>query len=49
MPLVEFAFEIGFKTQSHFATVFARLTGETPNIWRQRNCRSSEVPALKAA
>jgi AraC family transcriptional regulator len=37
LPLVEIAFEVGFKSQAHFTTVFARLVGETPNVWRQRN------------
>jgi AraC family transcriptional regulator len=36
-PLVEIALDVGFKTQAHFTTVFARLVGETPNVWRQRN------------
>jgi AraC family transcriptional regulator len=37
LPLVEIAFEVGFKNQSHFTTVFSRVVGETPNVWRQRN------------
>ena len=37
LPLVEIAFDVGFKTQAHFTTVFARSVGETPNVWRQRN------------
>jgi AraC family transcriptional regulator len=37
LPLVEIAFEVGFKTQAHFTSVFASLVGETPNVWRQRN------------
>jgi transcriptional regulator GlxA family with amidase domain len=49
MPLVEIAFEVGFKTQAHFTTVFARVAGETPNVWRQRNDQVSEAPILKAA
>ena len=49
MPLVEIALDAGFKTQAHFTTVFARLVGETPNVWRQRGCRSCEIPTLKAA
>jgi AraC family transcriptional regulator len=38
LPLVEIALEVGFKTQSHFTTVFARVVGETPNVWRRENC-----------
>ena len=49
MPLVEIALDAGFKTQAHFTTVFARLVGETPNVWRQRGYKVSEVPTLKAA
>ncbi len=49
MPLVEVALDAGFKTQAHFTTVFARLVGETPNVWRQRGYKASEVPILKAA
>ncbi len=49
LPLVEIAFEVGFKTQAHFTTVFARFVGETPNVWRQRNQGASDVAILKAA
>ncbi len=48
-PLVEIALDAGFKTQAHFTTVFARLVGETPNVWRKRGYQASEIPALKAA
>jgi AraC family transcriptional regulator len=41
LPLVEIAFEVGFKNQSHFTTVFSRLVGQTPNVWRQRNSSGS--------
>src|SRR3984957_2385115 len=41
LPLVEIAFEAGFKTQSHFTTVFSRVVGQTPNAWRQRNSNRS--------
>src|ERR1700722_3562955 len=36
LPLVEIAFEVGFKSQSHFTAVFTRFAGETPGSWRQR-------------
>jgi AraC family transcriptional regulator len=48
MPLVEVAFEVGFKTQAHFTTTFRRLVGETPNVWRRGNQRSSGVAASAA-
>ncbi len=41
LPLVEIAFEVGFKTQSHFTTVFLRVVGQTPNVWRQCNASIS--------
>ena len=34
VPLVEIALSVGFQSQSHFATVFKRLVGETPHRWR---------------
>jgi AraC-like DNA-binding protein len=37
LPLCEVALDVGFKSQPHFTTVFARFVGETPNAWRQRN------------
>jgi AraC family transcriptional regulator len=49
LQLVEIAFEVGFKTQAHFTTVFARFVGETPNVWRQRNQGASDIGILKAA
>jgi transcriptional regulator GlxA family with amidase domain len=49
LPLVEIAFDVGFKTQAHFTTVFAQLVGETPKVWRQRNRETSEVSILEAA
>jgi AraC-like DNA-binding protein len=47
-PLVEIAFDVGFKTQAHFTTVFTRLVGETPNAWRQRNREASATSILEA-
>ncbi len=49
MPLVEIALDTGFKTQAHFTTVFVRLVGETPNVWRQRGYKASEISTMKAA
>jgi hypothetical protein len=34
MGLAEVALSVGFQTQSHFSTVFKRLTSETPGQWR---------------
>ena len=48
-PLVEIALDVGFKTQAHFTTVFARLVGETPNVWRQRNERGLSSTIRQAA
>jgi AraC family transcriptional regulator len=33
--LAGIALAVGFKTQSHFTTVFKRLTGRPPNAWRR--------------
>lgn len=33
-PLADIALELGFADQSHFSRVFHRLTGITPNVWR---------------
>jgi transcriptional regulator GlxA family with amidase domain len=49
LPLVEIAFEVGFKAQAHFTTVFARFVGETPRVWRQRNNSAVDLPIRKAA
>jgi len=32
--LLDIALDIGFQTQSHFTSVFKRLTGKTPGQWR---------------
>lgn len=39
IPLIEAALSSGFQTQSHFTTVFKRLTGETPGEWRRAHER----------
>ncbi|HUS11385.1 MAG TPA: AraC family transcriptional regulator [Pyrinomonadaceae bacterium] len=35
LPLVEVGARAGFKSQSHFTTLFRRFTGTTPKAWRQ--------------
>ncbi|NNE99476.1 MAG: helix-turn-helix transcriptional regulator [Pyrinomonadaceae bacterium] len=35
LPIVEVGFQTGFKTQSHFTSLFRRLTDVTPRVWRQ--------------
>ncbi len=35
MTLVDVALSVGFQTQSHFSTVFKRLTGSTPARWQR--------------
>jgi len=35
LPIVEVGFQTGFKTQSHFTSLFRRLTNVTPRVWRQ--------------
>ncbi len=34
VPLAQVALEVGFKTQSHFTSVFRRALGQTPARWR---------------
>jgi len=34
-PLADLALDVGFQSQSHFSTVFKRLTGTTPATWRR--------------
>jgi AraC family transcriptional regulator len=36
LPLVEIALEVGFKSQSHFTTVFTRFVGKPPSTWRHQ-------------
>jgi AraC family transcriptional regulator len=35
LPLVEISAQVGFKSQSHFTTLFRRFTGTTPKTWRE--------------
>jgi transcriptional regulator GlxA family with amidase domain len=35
VPLAEVALSMGFQGQSHFSTVFKRLTGQSPARWRR--------------
>jgi AraC-like DNA-binding protein len=42
LPLVEIGLDVGFKNQSHFTTVFSRLVGQTPNVWRHSNSCGSK-------
>jgi AraC family transcriptional regulator len=35
MPIAEVALSVGFSAQSHFSTVFKRLTGDAPARWRR--------------
>ena len=35
MPLVDIALSVGFKSQSHFTTVFKRYAGQPPRAWRE--------------
>jgi AraC family transcriptional regulator len=34
LPIADVAFEVGYKSQSHFTTAFGRLTGVTPAAFR---------------
>lgn len=37
VALAEVALSVGFQTQSHFSTVFKRMTGESPGRWQRHN------------
>ncbi|MCU0240029.1 MAG: AraC family transcriptional regulator [Pyrinomonadaceae bacterium] len=37
LPIVEVGFQTGFKNQSHFTTLFRKITSFTPKIWREAN------------
>lgn len=37
LPIVEIGFQTGFKNQSHFTTLFRKITSITPKIWREAN------------
>ena len=43
-PLAEVAIALGFQAQSHFSTVFKRLTGETPARWRRQRRQRATSP-----
>ena len=43
MPIVEVALTVGFQAQSHFTTVFRRLTGDTPARWRRAHMVSVQA------
>jgi AraC family transcriptional regulator len=44
MRLAEVALSVGFQTQSHFSTVFKRLTGETSGQWRRADHQPVRAP-----
>lgn len=35
LPIVEIGFQTGFKNQSHFTTLFRKITSLTPKLWRE--------------
>ena len=47
LALVEIASQVGFETQSHFTSVFRRLTGITPK--RYREMRGEVLPAVQTS
>ncbi len=48
-PLAEVALTVGFQAQSHFSTVFKRLTGQTPACWRAASRDTARERGRKAA
>lgn len=47
MPLAEIALECGFSSQAHMTTCFRRLTGTTPNRYRQGPARLATAGAAR--
>jgi AraC family transcriptional regulator len=45
LPLVEVGMEVGFRNQSHFTTLFRKLTGVTPKVYRDSVLLRSGGPA----
>jgi AraC family transcriptional regulator len=46
VPLVDVAFDVGFKTQGHFTVVFHKAVGMTPRAYRLLNRRPSGHPRV---
>jgi AraC family transcriptional regulator len=42
LPIAEIARSVGFRTPSHFATIFRRISGITPSV--DRNGKRAESP-----
>jgi AraC-like DNA-binding protein len=45
-PLAEIATHVGFETQSHFTSVFRRLSGITPKHYRQSHQATSPMDTV---
>jgi AraC family transcriptional regulator len=45
-PLIDIAFDTGFKTQGHFTVVFHKAVGMTPRAYRRLNPRASGRPRV---
>jgi transcriptional regulator GlxA family with amidase domain len=43
-PIVEIALAVGFQSQAHFTTVFKRVLGVTPHLWRQMSRGEGATP-----
>jgi AraC family transcriptional regulator len=47
VSLAEIANQVGFETQSHFTSVFRRLVGVTPKLYRQMHQARDEHSSLQ--
>ena len=45
-PLAQVATHVGFETQSHFTSVFRRLSGVTPKHYRELHHNATPIDAL---
>ncbi|CAB3749429.1 helix-turn-helix transcriptional regulator [Paraburkholderia humisilvae] len=43
MSMIDVALNVGFRTQSHFTTVFGRQEGATPHQWRMRCANTADA------
>jgi AraC family transcriptional regulator len=44
-PIADIALQVGFASQSHFTTMFRRLTGRTPKVFRRASLNVGLSPA----
>jgi len=48
ISIAQIALSVGFQTQSHFSTVFKRMTGATPATWQRASREAGEMSRSKS-